>query len=263
MNKQTAIAKLKVTGLHVAISLVILLGFLYFMLTQWYRIPYFFADQGWSGVRIMIFVDLCIGPVITAIVYLPTKTRKALVFDFTTIAIIQLVALMWGGWLVYNERALAYVYYDSAFRPVITKELNKQNVSPDSLKAFSSERPPLIYRLPVKSREDGQIQIGLIRKGILPASQVRFFRPLKEHTDKLFSFTLDIKIITSRNKVLRAELDKYLQETGNDVEKLYFLPLFGRDKWIILIFNKQGDRVGHLYAPFKPIYKTNKAAEQS
>jgi hypothetical protein len=258
MNKLTAIAKLKVTGLHVAISLVILLGFLYFMLTQWYRTPYFFADQGWSGVRIMIFVDLFIGPVITAIVYLPTKTRKALVFDFTTIAIIQLIALAWGGWLVYNERALAYVYYDSAFRPVITKQFNKQNISLGSLKALSPEKPPLIYRLPVKSREDGKIQIDLIRKGIMPANQYRFFRPLKEHLDKIFSFTLDIKTIANRNIVLRVELDKYLQETGNDLEKLYFLPLSGRDKWIILIFNKQGDKVGHLYSPFKLTYKTNK-----
>jgi len=261
MNKLTAIAKLKVTGLHVAISLVILLGFLYFMLTQWYRTPYFFADQGWSGVRIMIFVDLFIGPVITAIVYLPTKTRKALVFDFTTIAIIQLIALAWGGWLVYNERALAYVYYDSAFRPVITKQFNKQNISPGSLKALSPARPPLIYRLPVKSRKDGKIQIDLIRKGIMPASQYRFFRPLKEHLDKIFSFTLDIKTIANRNTVLRAELDKYLQETGNNLEALYFLPLSGRDKWIILIFNKQGDKVGHLYSPFKLTYKTNKETE--
>ena len=100
-------------GIHLGISALIFIGLAYLVLFQWYPDMFFTTDGGWQGIRIIILVDMVLGPLLTLIVFKPGK--PGLKFDLTCIGVFQLVCLAAGTYLVYNERPLAMVYVDGQF----------------------------------------------------------------------------------------------------------------------------------------------------
>ena len=89
-----------------AIILVLLLGVIFFI---WFPNELIYAG-GLNGLKILIGVDLVLGPVLTLIVF--KQGKKKLKFDLTVIACIQIACLIVGLWLIYNERPRAQVLAD-------------------------------------------------------------------------------------------------------------------------------------------------------
>ena len=86
---------------HLMISALIALAILYVCLFQWYPQSLFYTG-GTEGLAILLSIDLILGPVLTLIVFKPFK--KGLKWDLSIIAAIQIVCLLAGLYLVYNEK---------------------------------------------------------------------------------------------------------------------------------------------------------------
>ncbi|MCW9032447.1 MAG: hypothetical protein OQK58_13220, partial [Gammaproteobacteria bacterium] len=80
-------SRFKAFSIHFAISFVIFLILLYFILVQWYPQPLFSTDGGWRVIRIIVGVDLIIGPFLTLIVF--KSGKPGLKFDLAMIALVQ------------------------------------------------------------------------------------------------------------------------------------------------------------------------------
>ncbi len=91
---------------HFVISLMIFLFLLGIIVFIWYPGDLIHAG-GWQGIKIVAGVDLVLGPLLTLVIYNPKK--KSLPFDLLIIALIQMSALGYGVWNVYNEKPLALV----------------------------------------------------------------------------------------------------------------------------------------------------------
>ena len=115
MDRNLWTNKFKASGIHLALSTIIFLVFLYILIFHWYPLPYFHSDGGWQGVRIMLFVDVVLGPLLTFIVFNYKKPRNKIIFDLSIIAVIQIGALIWGVNAVYNGRPVVIVYYEGSF----------------------------------------------------------------------------------------------------------------------------------------------------
>ena len=48
--------------IHLGISAVIYAGLLYLIIFIWYPQPYFTADGGWQGIRLVTGIDMVLGP---------------------------------------------------------------------------------------------------------------------------------------------------------------------------------------------------------
>ncbi len=70
------IVKVKASSIHLALSFLIFVVILYFILFEWYPEPFFTAQGGWLGIKIMAFVDLVLGPALTFIVFNHLKKKK-------------------------------------------------------------------------------------------------------------------------------------------------------------------------------------------
>ena len=86
--------------IHLAISFVIFLVLAYMIVVYWYPLPFFHTDGGWQGFRIIVGVNLVLGPLLTLIVYKPGK--PGLKLDLTLIGMAQALALSWGIWVTYS-----------------------------------------------------------------------------------------------------------------------------------------------------------------
>ena len=79
---------------HFLISLAVFIVLAYLVLVIWYPEFFFAIDGGWEGMRIIIGVDLILGPTLTLIVFRAGKPGLAL--DLTLIGLFQSICLMAG-----------------------------------------------------------------------------------------------------------------------------------------------------------------------
>lgn len=130
-------------GIHLAISTVLLLVMLLIIFWIWFPGILFSVDGGWTGLRIVIGVDLVLGPLMTLVVYKAGK--PGLTFDLTAIAVFQLSCMTAGMWIVYNERPLALVLAYDTIYSISAKELEDYDRDPALLDDFAGPYPKLIY----------------------------------------------------------------------------------------------------------------------
>jgi len=131
---------------HLSLSLIVfaILGYLVYFC--WYPQPLFAIDAGWQGLRIIAFVDFVLGPFITLFIFNPKK--KELFKDLAIIALIQISALSYGTYHVYQSRPAIVVYADNQYRTVALSQLEFHNL-PDAILSDIPLLSPKFYVLDI------------------------------------------------------------------------------------------------------------------
>ena len=100
---------------HFGLSLLIFIGLLLVVTLLWYPGALFSAAGGWEGIRVIVGVDLVIGPLLTLIIYNLAKPQRLLYLDLLVIALIQFSCLAAGVFIVFDERPVAVTYAHDKF----------------------------------------------------------------------------------------------------------------------------------------------------
>lgn len=130
-------------AIHLGISIVAFVALLAIILLIWYPGILFNIDGGWTGLRIIIGVDLVLGPLLTLIVFKAGK--PGLKFDLTAIALFQAVCMAGGMWIVYNERPLALVHAYDTIYSLAEDEFVDYERDPALLQDMPGSYPKLVY----------------------------------------------------------------------------------------------------------------------
>lgn len=245
--RSTLPARLRASGIHFLLSFLVFLGLLYFILYRWYPTPFFGTDGGWQGVKIMIGVDLVLGPLLTFLIFNPGKTRRLIAIDLGVITLIQVSAIIWGVYAVHSQRPVAIVHWDNSFHSVKAEELYKQDVDLDELRKFSSALPPLIYaRIPASEAEIvSAVSLG-IGKGVSEWAQFHLYSPLKDNLEKISARALNIEQVTTEKPGLMLQLEQFLSDKNRRIEDYIYVRFHGSYKSAILILDQQGTIAGSL-----------------
>ena len=127
-------------AIHMAISLVIFFILLVCITQYWYPGILFDSSNGWKAVGLIVGIDLILGPLLTLLVFNPTKS--SIKFDLWVIALIQTAALIYGTWTIHSSRPLAIAYVNTSF---ITLYANADNASEVQEKVNSLKTRQLFY----------------------------------------------------------------------------------------------------------------------
>ncbi len=95
-------SRFKASLIHLCISALLVgtvIGMVYWI---WYPAPTLEVVGAFPIIRLLVLVDLVIGPLLTMIVYVHGK--PGLKFDLTVIALLQIAALVYGSHRLYEER---------------------------------------------------------------------------------------------------------------------------------------------------------------
>lgn len=128
---------------HLGISFAIFLILAYLIVFKWYPAPFFLADGGWQGIRVLASVALVIGPLLTLIVF--KQGKRGLKFDLIVIGLMQAGAIVWGTWTVYHQRPIAMVYTLNYLTPVTIAQVRNAGLDPAKLSNFGDKPPVPIY----------------------------------------------------------------------------------------------------------------------
>lgn len=127
------VSRRRAAGTHLAGSAVVVGTVCALIFLVWYPDPYFQATGAWSVLRILIGVDLVLGPLLTLIVFKAGK--PGLKFDLCVIAAVQLAALVYGVAVIYNERPYYTVFAVDRFNVLARGEVDPTELADPALMA--------------------------------------------------------------------------------------------------------------------------------
>lgn len=135
--------KFKAAFIHFLISITIISFFFLLVFYIWYPKPFFDISGVSEPLKLMILVDVILGPLLTFIVY--KKGKKYLMLDFVLIVIIQLVALGYGAYTIYGGKPSMVVMYNGEFRYMAEKFSKHEQLTNKELTPHLFSKPILVH----------------------------------------------------------------------------------------------------------------------
>ena len=163
-NRPLLLAKAKALAAHISISIVLVAIALALMLLRWFPEPLFTTDGGGTGLKLLLVVDLVLGPLLTFVVFNPQKARRLMVLDLTVIALLQLGAYGAGLWSIHSVRVQAVAYHEGQFQAVTADTFADQTIEPGSWQVLGN-RPP--YLVNVRDPKDGDEAAGILTECVV------------------------------------------------------------------------------------------------
>ena len=238
--------KLKAVSIHLLLSLIVFVIILYFILYEWYPEPFFTAQGGWQGIRLMAFVDLVLGPSLTLIVYNHLKKRTEIIFDLSLIAVVQITALIFGGYTVYTQRPIALVFWSDAFYTVTEEDYQAQGIKSPEFSQYSDHVPPLIYSRPTTTKAELQATRDMTKKFIPAYAHVELYEKVEGNLEALFHNEVDITKLGLMNSTMLNRIEEVIK---GELGTYRYIGLKAKFHNMLLIMNDNGELIGSVKAP--------------
>jgi hypothetical protein len=236
--------------IHLGISLSIFAVLAYLVVRVWYPDFFFQTDGGWQGLRLLLGVDLVLGPLLTLIVYRAGK--PGLRFDLTAIGVVQATCLAAGIWIVHGERPLAMVYVDGSFYSVTAQSFKEVNAPVPNLDAFPGPYPKWVsVKLPEDLDEESKVRGEMFRGGRMLSTVSDYYVPFKPEQVDVHE-ERGINEIKDQDRDSSA-LPRWLQEHGGTPTDYRFFLFGARYVYAYLGFSVDNGRfIGFLNTPAHP-----------
>ncbi|HIG40944.1 MAG: hypothetical protein ABGY96_16935 [bacterium] len=219
------ISRYRASFYHFAISLGVFVVFAYFILFRWYPDFFYSIDGGWEGMRIIIGVDLILGPLLTLVVF--KSGKPGLKFDLAMIGITQSVCLLAGVFVVYSERPIFFIYYEKHFYSSSADTFAKYGVLTPNPSNYSDVTPArVISVLPENPIEQADFLKVLYQTNIPPWVYEPTYQALGDHIDQILQEGIEEKVIQERDD--DGNLDNWLTEQGGTFDDYTFIPIHSR-----------------------------------
>ncbi|HEB55556.1 MAG TPA: hypothetical protein ENI98_04470 [Gammaproteobacteria bacterium] len=241
MTRDLLHAKLRAFGIHFSLSLAIFFILLYFILFHWYPLPFFGTDGGWQGIRIIVGVDLVLGPVLTFIAFNPRKSPRLLKLDLGLIGLAQIAVLAWGISTVHNERPYLAVFADGIFYPLTYYQLPETGLSKDEInKLAPGPTPKKIY---VDVPKD-KIEYQALLARAMATQPIHFMGQRYRAFDKskiknISRYNIDMKAyLKGEADAWQQEYQKFINAHPDTLDSMLYFPLSARYGKYIIAFDR-------------------------
>jgi hypothetical protein len=235
-------------GIHLGISLVIFAGLTYLVLFHWYPDLFFQTDGGWQGMRIIIAVDLVLGPALTLIVY--RHGKPGLKFDLTCIGVFQALCLAAGVWIVYSERPLAMIYVDGQFTSVNAGTYENANMEVPDFSRFPGDWPKwVMVDVPEDVIEQADFRRQMFKAGKRLVIAVDRYVPFDPHAAAVTDDPYEPATLLERDAASQS-IPQWLSRYGGTLEDYRFYPFGTRFNYVFLGFRaNSSELIGILDTP--------------
>ena len=216
--------KLKATGIHLCISLALLLIITAYLYLVWYPSFYLGMSGGIQGVWLILGVDMILGPLLTFLIFNHHKKQREILTDFITIGIIQLSALVYGIHIIYQERPQLILMFTQGTATI----LNAREVA---------ENPKLTSVLYQTQNTIESIKVSL---NLNESGQVIFLNPLTK--------PLILEQLTSTNRQFITQPDelKKLKAIESQHSQIYILSMMGKYTGAYIILDPELNYLGKI-----------------
>lgn len=121
-------SRLTAAAVHLGVSLVVAAVAAWLVFRVWYPYPYNEISGGRELLTLIVTVDVILGPLLTFAVYNVAKRRHELLLDIAVIAMLQVAALGYGLWTVFEARPVYLVHEVDRFQVVVAADIDQQEL---------------------------------------------------------------------------------------------------------------------------------------
>ncbi|WP_439859672.1 TfpX/TfpZ family type IV pilin accessory protein [Pseudomonas sp. MBLB4136] len=240
--------RFKIASLHFIGSSVVVAILAAVVFFVWYPPPYSRISGGGLLFLMVFTVDVVLGPLLTALIASRNKARVELCRDLFFIFIVQLSALGYGGWSLYQARPVYTVFEVDRFRVVRAADLEAAMLeqAPKEFRQLSISGPVLIGTRRASSAEEVLQGIDDALRGFDLAMQPQRWVAYDQVRAQVVERAVQLDALMERRPAERKVFDGVVQALGLKARSIKVLPLASRmSSWSVLI-NEQGWPVGYV-----------------
>ena len=239
-------AALRAAGVHLLISVVVALLAAVLVFAVWYPFPYRELAGGRELFLLIVVVDVVCGPLLTLVLFNPTKPRAELWRDLGLVALNQKAALGNGLWTVWQARPLYLVLEIDRFKVITAPDFPAEVLKdlPLELQPRWLGAPVVVgLRPPKDSDEKNTVMFEAIQTGRDYAERPEFYVPYEgaaalKRAKPLATF------LQKHPSQAKAAQDQATAKNA-DLSQWLYLPVMGRHDWVALL-DAQGRVQGFL-----------------
>jgi hypothetical protein len=211
----------------------------------WYPWPYTVLAGGTELFALLISVDVVIGPLATFAVFDRAKGWPVLRRDLAVILVLQLGALLYGLYVVFEARPVALALETHRFRVITAVDVVMQELpaAPEGLRSLPLDGPRTLRTEPPTDPAEKLAAIKSALAGVDLGQRPRYWRAWDDEARRQAQAAgKPLDALAARNPDRRAELDAAVGRTGRDAAGLRYVPLLSRHgEWVVLVDAASGE----------------------
>jgi hypothetical protein len=179
--------KFQAFGWHFLVTLALAIAAAIVIFFVWYPDPFQTMLGGTKFFLLITTCDLVLGPLTSLIIYNSKKTRRALVFDYTVVGVVQIAAFIYGVMSMADARPVYVAFVKDRFEVVIAKEIADQDLqnAQDSYRTRPKFGPVLVGTQSPKDREQRNALVFSAMEGKDVQNFPRYYVPYAANTDAI------------------------------------------------------------------------------
>jgi hypothetical protein len=236
-------------AVHFLITLVLSASAAALVFLVWFPDPFQKMLGGTRLFEIMVMCDLGLGPLSSFIVYNSKKSRRALLFDYTVIGIVQLSAFIYGVYSVANNRPAYVVFVGDRLDVIVAGEIDDADLAQGAAgyRSRPTGHPQLVaIQEPQDLKEQQEMLFsGLAGKdySVLP----KYYVPYEQKVQEVRERALPVSTLEKRHPEAKPLVASAVAQLHMPVEKLVWLPVKHKTGfWTVLLDAQSGQPVDWL-----------------
>ncbi len=228
--------KLKASLLHLLFSLL-LVGLIIGSVLFFFFPKLFINVSDFKEVAsIIISVDLILGPLLTFVVF--QRGKKSLKFDLSIIAAIQLIALLYGSYALYQIHPLYVTFNVDRFTMISARDAEPEKALYEEYKVSKLSSAKLAFaKMPKESDKRNEVLLTAALGGGDLDMREEYYEPYEQHINEIISKAIDNETILESSKK-----DKKIGEfliKNNNLSNLAFFPINTTKKDAIIVLDRK------------------------
>jgi hypothetical protein len=235
-------------GAHLLLSALIAATVFGLVMWVWYPAPYFTAMGGDALLRLLVGVDVTLGPLITLIIFDTRKPR--LRQDLAIVAALQVAALAYGSYVMFEARPVYSVFVKDRFETVAANSIDRDSLDQarDAFHSLPLTGPRVVAaNLPKDQGEQLGVTIRAIAGGADVANLPHLYEPYAKAADRVVRAARPLVSLSQRGKDQASAVSDFVTANGNGVRNLGYLPVRARHRDFAAVVDRQtGEIMGYL-----------------
>jgi hypothetical protein len=235
-------------GAHLALSALIAATVVGLVMWLWYPTPYFSAMGGDTLLRLLIGVDVSLGPLITLIIFDTKKPR--LRQDLAVIGALQITALAYGGFVMFDARPVYSVFVKDRFEIVAANDVDRgsRDKAPAAYQALPLDGPRVVAASPPADRnERAIIAMSALQGGPDVAHLPHLYEPYAQAAASVAQVARPLVSLSQKGRETAGAINDFVTANGNGARSLGYLPVKARNRdFAVVVDRKSGEIVGYL-----------------
>lgn len=237
------------SSIHLLVSLAISALAAALVFGLWFPYPYRELSGGRELFLLIVSIDVVCGPLLTLVFFNPAKPRNELLRDLGLVIIIQLGALGYGLYTVWQVRPLFLVHEVDRFKVVSAVDLDSLAFSklPSKIKPKLASGPLTVaLREPIDLKERNRILFDSVQGGRDYAERPEFYIPYEgANAVKSLQRAKPLSVFLAKRADQEGAAKTLAAEKKADISQWLYLPVVARQDWVAVL-DRQGQIQGFL-----------------